>query len=462
MQEGTKPWSQAKAELEDPLAQGAQAARQGLRAVPAAVRPRLPGHRGGQRSPPTSIRNVWSHAVIFCGHFPDGTETFDEERLDGETKGQWYVRQMLGSANLSGGPLFHIMTGNLSHQIEHHLFPDLPSNRYAEIAPRVREICERYGLPYTTGPLPRQYGKVLRTIFRLVAAWRRTRRPGRPLEVLAPAQDTARGLATRRWLVGALGREPAADAQRDGQLQPRPPGRPARRRTSRAARPAGSARSAGARAARSAAAVTSPCASSQARSVCSPRAAAPAGSARSGASARSRRSAASSGSAASSRASRCSSARASVSGEPGAAARPRAAARPPAPARPTGAPAPGSTTGPSTARRPARPARSRSSQPVRSGAGTSATPTGSRSAPTAPGSRAATATASSTTSAASRAGSAQPGGRGHPLHLGRRPRAGAGPAARPGRAGGPAASRPGWPPRRPSRPPRPRRSARRS
>ena len=105
--------------------------------------------------------------MIFCGHFPDGTETFDEECLDGETKGEWYVRQMLGSANLSGSPLFHIMTGNLSHQIEHHLFPDVPSNRYARIAPRVREICERYGLPYTTGPLPKQYGKVLRTILRL-------------------------------------------------------------------------------------------------------------------------------------------------------------------------------------------------------------------------------------------------------------------------------------------------------
>ena len=59
------------------------------------------------------------------------------------------------------------MTGNLSHQIEHHLFPDLPSNRYAEIAPRVQEICERYGLPYNTGSLPRQYGKVLRKIARL-------------------------------------------------------------------------------------------------------------------------------------------------------------------------------------------------------------------------------------------------------------------------------------------------------
>ncbi|OZM81813.1 acyl-CoA desaturase [Pseudonocardia sp. MH-G8] len=113
------------------------------------------------------VRNVWSHAVIFCGHFPDGTETFEEERLEGETKGQWYIRQMLGSANLSGSPLFHIMTGNLSHQIEHHLFPDVPSNRYAEIAPKVREICRRYGLPYTTGSLPRQYGKVLRKIARL-------------------------------------------------------------------------------------------------------------------------------------------------------------------------------------------------------------------------------------------------------------------------------------------------------
>ncbi len=84
------------------------------------------------------MRNVWSHAIIFCGHFPDGVVQFTEEQLEGETRGEWYVRQLLGSANLDGGPLFHLMTGNLSFQIEHHLFPDLPSNRYAEIAPQVR------------------------------------------------------------------------------------------------------------------------------------------------------------------------------------------------------------------------------------------------------------------------------------------------------------------------------------
>ena len=113
------------------------------------------------------VRNVWTHAVIFCGHFPAGAETFTEDQLEGETRGQWYLRQLLGSANLDGSPLMHLMTGNLSHQIEHHLFPDMPSNRYAQVAPAVRELCERYGLPYTSGSLPRQYAGVLTTIARL-------------------------------------------------------------------------------------------------------------------------------------------------------------------------------------------------------------------------------------------------------------------------------------------------------
>ena len=114
-----------------------------------------------------TIRNIWAHTVIFCGHFPDEVESFTEEAIEGETRGDWYVRQMLGSANLSGGRLFHIMTGNLRHQIEHHLFPDMPSNRYAQVAPKVKEICERYGLKYTSGPLHRQIAQTWRTIARL-------------------------------------------------------------------------------------------------------------------------------------------------------------------------------------------------------------------------------------------------------------------------------------------------------
>jgi NADPH-dependent stearoyl-CoA 9-desaturase len=113
------------------------------------------------------IRNVWSNAVIFCGHFPDGAEKFTKTDMVGETKGQWYLRQMLGTANFTAGPVMRFMSGNLCHQIEHHLYPDLPSNRLAEISVRVEEICDKYDLPYTTGSFLLQCGKAWRTIAKL-------------------------------------------------------------------------------------------------------------------------------------------------------------------------------------------------------------------------------------------------------------------------------------------------------
>ncbi|OKH78067.1 stearoyl-CoA 9-desaturase [Mycobacterium sp. ST-F2] len=113
------------------------------------------------------IRNVWANAVIFCGHFPDGAEKFTKTDMVGETKGEWYLRQMLGSANFNSGPVLRFMSGNLSHQIEHHLYPDLPSNRLYEISIRVRALCEKYDLPYTTGNFLVQYGKTWRTIAKL-------------------------------------------------------------------------------------------------------------------------------------------------------------------------------------------------------------------------------------------------------------------------------------------------------
>ena len=114
-------------------------------------------------------RNLWAFSVIFCGHFPAEVRSFTEEETENESRGQWYLRQILGSANLTGGKLFHILTGNLSHQIEHHLFPDIPARRYPQIASEVRAICHRYGLPYNAGPLHRQLFSVAKKIVKL--AW---------------------------------------------------------------------------------------------------------------------------------------------------------------------------------------------------------------------------------------------------------------------------------------------------
>jgi len=114
------------------------------------------------------VRNLWSHSVIMCGHFPEGVETFEQAELDeNESRGHWYLRQMLGSANISGSRLLHLMTGNLSHQIEHHIFPDLPSNRYGEIAPRVREVFARFDLDYNARPFVKQVASAWHKVVRL-------------------------------------------------------------------------------------------------------------------------------------------------------------------------------------------------------------------------------------------------------------------------------------------------------
>jgi len=113
------------------------------------------------------VRNLWTHSVIMCGHFPDGVETFEKKSIVGETRGEWYLRQMLGAANITGGEATHLMTGNLSYQIEHHLYPDLPSNRYKEIAPQVRALFDDYGLRYVDGSFPRQLASAWAKVFRL-------------------------------------------------------------------------------------------------------------------------------------------------------------------------------------------------------------------------------------------------------------------------------------------------------
>jgi NADPH-dependent stearoyl-CoA 9-desaturase len=112
------------------------------------------------------MRNLWTYTVIFCGHFTADVHTFPKNVVENESRGHWYWRQILGSSNLRGGKLFHVMTGNLSHQIEHHLFPDIPAWRYEAMAREVRAICARYGVPYNTGHMSVQFSQVVWRILR--------------------------------------------------------------------------------------------------------------------------------------------------------------------------------------------------------------------------------------------------------------------------------------------------------
>lgn len=111
------------------------------------------------------IRNLWTSSIIFCGHFTEGVETFKAGRLDNETRGEWYYRQVLGSSNITGKTWFHILSGHLSCQIEHHLFPDVPARRYPAMAKDVQEICQRYQIPYNQGRFLSQYATVLKRVW---------------------------------------------------------------------------------------------------------------------------------------------------------------------------------------------------------------------------------------------------------------------------------------------------------
>lgn len=108
------------------------------------------------------LSHAWFHALINCNHFPEGVHMFTEAECESETRAQWYVRQLLGSCNIDGGSLFHLLSGHVSFQIEHHLFPTMPGHRLQEIAPEVRALCAKYGLPYNSGPFLRQYTSSLK------------------------------------------------------------------------------------------------------------------------------------------------------------------------------------------------------------------------------------------------------------------------------------------------------------
>lgn len=174
------------------------------------------------------IRNVWAHAIIFCGHFPDQTYTFTPEEVEDETRGGWYVRQLVGAANIDGGPLFHVISGNLGYQVEHHLYPDMPSSRYSEIAPKVKDICERYELPYNHGRFSKQWLMVHRSIFRLAFPGGKPRPKPGPYRSQATRPEQQRPSEGNRFRERVPAEHPAAGPEHEAtgvEVQPPPRGK---------------------------------------------------------------------------------------------------------------------------------------------------------------------------------------------------------------------------------------------
>ena len=149
------------------------------------------------------IRNVWSHSIIMCGHFPEGVETFERRSIEGETRGEWYLRQMLGSANITGSKAVHVDVGQ-----------PVPPDRAPPVPRPAVEPVRRGGAP-GAGAVREVRPDVLRAP-----------PPAAGLLRVAPGLPALHAERLARDHDRAQPAEPAQAALRDGQgWAPGPPGR---------------------------------------------------------------------------------------------------------------------------------------------------------------------------------------------------------------------------------------------
>jgi fatty acid desaturase len=95
-----------------------------------------------------AINNYWISLTIQSTHLTEPLQP--DEAL--QNKGHWYLTQLDSSVNFKGSRRMSILWGHLNYQIEHHLFPDIPSHRYPDIAKEVKAVCAKHNLPYKLNP----------------------------------------------------------------------------------------------------------------------------------------------------------------------------------------------------------------------------------------------------------------------------------------------------------------------
>jgi fatty acid desaturase len=108
---------------------------------------------------------------------------------DNDERPDFLRRQVLTSRNVRGGPFVDVLLGGLNYQIEHHLFPSMPTPNLRRAAPIVREYCARIGVPYTDAGLVDSYRQALRYLHAAGAPLRR-RRGTDPEQPSAAARPT--------------------------------------------------------------------------------------------------------------------------------------------------------------------------------------------------------------------------------------------------------------------------------
>lgn len=102
------------------------------------------------------LESHWFVWVTQMSHLP--------KEIDHERRQDWLTMQLQATCNIEQSLFNDWFSGHLNFQIEHHLFPRMPRHNYQLVAPQVRELCEKHGIPYETKTLWRGMVDVFRSL----------------------------------------------------------------------------------------------------------------------------------------------------------------------------------------------------------------------------------------------------------------------------------------------------------
>ncbi|KAF1386791.1 hypothetical protein PFLUV_G00098550 [Perca fluviatilis] len=105
------------------------------------------------------IRILESHGFVWVtqmSHLPMD--------IDHEKNQDWLSMQLQATCNIKQSLFNDWFSGHLNFQIEHHLFPTMPRHNYHLVAPLVRALCEKHGIPYQVKTLWQGFADVFRSL----------------------------------------------------------------------------------------------------------------------------------------------------------------------------------------------------------------------------------------------------------------------------------------------------------
>ncbi|XP_071004882.1 acyl-CoA 6-desaturase [Oncorhynchus clarkii lewisi] len=109
------------------------------------------------------LESHWFVWVTQMNHLP--------MEIDHERHQDWLTMQLSATCNIEQSTFNDWFSGHLNFQIEHHLFPTMPRHNYHLVAPLVRALCEKHGVPYQVKTLQKGMTDVVRSLKKSGNLW---------------------------------------------------------------------------------------------------------------------------------------------------------------------------------------------------------------------------------------------------------------------------------------------------